>query len=57
MIGAASGIPTAGLWRYVIPQMVAGRYYSTAANAWDELLVPHASGWLTPQTQEAAEKV
>ncbi|MGD8240305.1 MAG: hypothetical protein PVH68_17250, partial [Armatimonadota bacterium] len=55
MIIVASGIPTAGLWRYVIPQMVAGRYYSTSANAWDEALVPHVSGWLAPQAPEAAE--
>jgi len=55
MIIVASGIPTAGLWRYVIPQMVAGRYYTTSANAWDELLVPYGSAWLTPQMPEAAE--
>ncbi|NCQ29467.1 MAG: hypothetical protein GW802_18880, partial [Armatimonadetes bacterium] len=32
MIIAASGIPAAGLWRYVFPQAVAARYFSSTAN-------------------------
>jgi len=54
MIIAASGIPAAGLWRYVFPQAVAARYFSSTANNWSALLVPYGSKWLTVQSDEAA---
>lgn len=54
VIIVASGIPTAGLWRYVIPQMVSARYLSNSANSWDEWLVPNGSRWLTVQSDQAA---
>jgi len=50
----ASGIPAAGLWRYVIPQMVSARYLSNSGNNWEESLVPSGSRWLTVQSDQAA---
>jgi hypothetical protein len=50
-----SGIPAAGLWRYIIPQLPNLLYRASAANRWDELLIPHAPSWLV-LTDKAAAK-
>jgi hypothetical protein len=50
-----SGIPAAGLWRYIIPQLPNLLYRASAANRWDELLIPNAPAWLV-LTDKAAAK-
>ena len=50
-----SGIPSAGLWRYIIPQLPNLLHRASAANRWDELLIPHAPSWLV-LTDKAAAK-
>ncbi len=41
MIIATVGIPSSGLMRYLIPQIVAPHYYATAANGWEDTLLSH----------------
>ncbi len=54
LIVIASGIPAAGLWRYIIPQLPNLYYRASAANRWDELLFPHAPSWLVITDKAAA---
>ncbi|MFN3420511.1 MAG: DUF6785 family protein [Armatimonadota bacterium] len=55
LIVIASGIPAAGLWRYIIPQLPNLFYRASAANRWDELLFPHAPSWLVITDKAAAK--
>jgi hypothetical protein len=55
IIVIASGIPAAGLWRYIIPQLPNLFYRASAANRWDELLIPHAPAWLVVTDKAAAK--
>lgn len=55
LIVIASGIPAAGLWRYIIPQLPNLLYRASAANRWDELLLPHAPPWLVITDKAAAK--
>ncbi len=55
LIVIASGIPAAGLWRYIIPQLPNLFYRASAANRWDELLIPHAPSWLVITDKAAAK--
>ncbi len=55
LIVIASGIPAAGLWRYIIPQLPNLLYRASAANRWDELLLPHAPTWLVVTDKAAAK--
>lgn len=50
-----SGIPAAGLWRYIIPQLPNLLYRASAANRWDELLIPVAPSWLVLVDKAAAK--
>ncbi|MBT7099733.1 hypothetical protein HN937_20325, partial [Candidatus Poribacteria bacterium] len=44
----SSGIPSSGLFRYLLSTMIAPRYFATPENEWAELLHPHLSGWFAP---------
>ncbi len=55
LIVMASGIPAAGLWRYILPQLPNLYYRASAANRWDELLFPHAPSWLVVTDKAAAK--
>lgn len=53
VIAIASGIPTAGLWRYLIPAQAALRQFATPENHWLELLEPRLRPWMVPRHEEA----
>ena len=48
MIAVASGIPSSGLMRYLVPHIIAPRYYATPENAWERTVLPRlpASLWI-----------
>lgn len=48
MITVASGIPSSGLMRYLVPHIIAPRYYATAENGWDRTVLPRlpSSLWI-----------
>lgn len=46
LIVIASGIPAAGLWRYIIPQIANLLYRASPENRWMEILVPYTPAWL-----------
>lgn len=46
LIVIASGIPAAGLWRYIIPQIANLLYRASPENRWTEILVPYTPSWL-----------
>ncbi|NUP98974.1 MAG: DegT/DnrJ/EryC1/StrS family aminotransferase [Armatimonadetes bacterium] len=54
VIAIASGIPAAGLLRYLLPAQTALRYFATPENHWNEQLVPHLKPWMLPLGEEAA---
>ncbi len=54
VIAIASGIPTAGLLRYLLPAQAAIRYYATPENHWAAQLLPHLKPWMTPVGDEAS---
>ena len=41
MIAVVAGIPSSGLMRYLIPNLVAPTYYKSPVNGWDALIVSH----------------
>lgn len=41
MVIVAAGIPSSGLMRYLIPHIVAPRYYAKPGNGWDALILAH----------------
>ncbi len=44
----SSGVPSSGLFRYVLACVIAPHYFATPENEWARLLHPHLSPWLTP---------
>ncbi|MEO2003724.1 MAG: DUF6785 family protein, partial [Candidatus Poribacteria bacterium] len=44
----SSGVPSSGLFRYVLGCVIAPHYFATPENEWASLLHPHLSTWLTP---------
>jgi hypothetical protein len=44
----SSGVPSSGLFRYLLGSMIAPIYFATPENEWASLLHPHLSEWLTP---------
>ncbi len=51
----SSGIPSSGLYRYLLGSMIAPIYLATPENEWASLLHPHLSEWLTPSDPKVAE--
>lgn len=49
-----SGIPMAGFWRYILPQISGLTYRASSANRWDTLLLPYAPDWLIVTDKVAA---
>ncbi|GBC98973.1 hypothetical protein HRbin17_01494 [bacterium HR17] len=49
-----SGIPMAGFWRYILPQVASLAYHASPANRWDVLLLPYAPDWLVLTDRVAA---
>lgn len=54
IIAIASGIPAAGLLRYLLPAQTSLQYYATPENHWLEQLWPHLKPFLAPQSATAA---
>jgi hypothetical protein len=46
MITVASGIPSSGLMRYLVPHIIAPRYYATPENGWDRTVLPRLPKYL-----------
>ncbi len=53
MLMVASSIPTMGLTLYLVPLLAATRYFASAENNWDSLLLPHIKRQLIVQDQQA----
>jgi hypothetical protein len=53
MMSVAAGIPSSGLLRFLMPILPAPRYFATAENDWEELLVRHIPYWLAPEDPTA----
>ncbi|MCM8769573.1 MAG: hypothetical protein NC911_07910 [Candidatus Omnitrophica bacterium] len=53
MLMVASSIPTMGLTLYLVPLLAGTKYFSSAANRWDTLLLPHINQKLILQDNQA----
>ena len=49
-------VTTMGLGSQILSIMGAPHYYSTPANRWGELILPHIKSWLIPQDKEAVRQ-
>ena len=53
MLIVAVGIPSMGLLQFLIPCLVALRYFTTPVNDWSETLQPHIPDWLVVTDTQA----
>ena len=53
MLIAAVGIPSMGLLQFLLPSLVAIRYFATTENDWSETLHPHIPEWLVVTEPQA----
>lgn len=54
MVTLASGIPSSGLMRYLVPHIIAPRYYASPENAWERTVLPRIPGSLWIDDDNAA---
>ncbi len=54
VIAIASGIPAAGLLRYLLPAQTSLWYYATPENHWADQMLPHLKPWLAPRAEAVA---
>lgn len=55
LIVVASGLPSSGMMRYLIPHLVAPHYYSNDTNHWEARVWGSLPGWLKLQDEAAAD--
>ena len=55
MMVVASGIPSSGLMRYLLPTLIAPNYFATPENEWKEIFHQHIPGWLIPQEKDSVK--
>jgi len=55
MMVAASGIPSSGLMRYLLPTLVAPSYLATQENEWKEIFHQYIPYWFIPQGKNAVK--
>lgn len=53
MMIVASGIPSSGLLRYLLPDLIAPRYFATLENEWAELFHRYIPDWLAVKDANA----
>jgi len=53
MLIVAVGIPSMGLLQFLLPSLVALRYFATTENDWSETLHPHIPDWLVVADAQA----
>ena len=53
MLIVAVGIPSMGLLQFLLPSLVAVRYFATTENDWSETLHPHVPEWLVVTEPQA----
>ena len=53
MMLVASGIPSSGLMRYLIPLLVSPFYFATAENEWVDLFHQHLPSWMVVSNPKA----
>ena len=54
MLVVTSAIPSKGMMGYLLPYLVAPRYFATPENEWAEALYPHLPDWLVVWDKQAA---
>jgi hypothetical protein len=55
LITVASGLPSSGMMRYLLPHIAAPTHYSDATNLWESKIWAAAPDWLKIQDQDAAK--
>ncbi len=55
LILVASGLPSSGMMRYFLPEIVAHRAFSDDTNGWDQKLMQGAPSWVKFQDKAAAD--
>jgi hypothetical protein len=55
LILVASGLPSSGMMRYFIPEIVAHKAFSNDTNGWEQKLMAQAPDWIKFQDKAAAE--
>ncbi|MBM3499598.1 MAG: hypothetical protein FJX74_13135 [Armatimonadetes bacterium] len=54
MITVASGIPSSGLMRYLVPHIIAPRYYASPENGWERTVLPRLPKYLWVDDEASA---